>query len=266
MATPEVLWVNEVSIDEEVKDLKDEVLENQDDEVELEKDWKKEEKKEEKKEKSFTFKPIAVSLWWSRINNWGEWWNNITTNVEFAWWWKNLSLYGYARKDWNKFAKWFNEGIEIFTTESLKLGKGFDLNSKQFYWWKWTGEILVWPQISGKKQIWNTEIWAALGGFWTYDVIPSQKDRISWTWTVSINFSVKQKNWKTRNWDAFLNLNWQDFKFNNYGTYWEANLETPNFLDPKVAWQLCWIIQARYWWNVKEIELKYLWVWLKYKF
>ena len=49
MATPEVLWVDEVSIDEEVKDLKDEVLENQD-EAELKKDWKKEEKNEEKKE------------------------------------------------------------------------------------------------------------------------------------------------------------------------------------------------------------------------
>lgn len=221
----------------------------------------------EKKEKSFTFKPIAVSLWESQIRNWETWNNNITTNIEFAGGWKNLSLYGYTRKDWNKYAKWFNEWIEIFANENLKLWNNIDLNGKQFYWWKWSGKLMLGPKVSKDKQIWNVWIWWSVGAYWSYDIVPWDKDSISGTWSVSVNFSVKQNNGKIWNGNAFFNVNWiKDFDYKKYTTYWEAELETPNFLNPEMAGALCWFLQARYWWAIKEINLMYLWAWIKYKF
>lgn len=244
-----------VETNKELWDLKEQILqdENKDDNP-------------EKKEKKFTFKPIAVSAWKSRMKNWEERVNNTTTTVEFAWWWKNLNVYGYARKDWNDYATWFNEWIELFANENLKLGKNFDLNGKQFYWWKWNGKWMVWPQVSVDKQIWNVWVWASVGAY-LEDNISWKKNTFDWGSVVSVNFSVKWKDWKTRNGNAFLNISgMEDFDVNKMGTYWEASLETPNFLNPKAAGALCWTLYARYWWNIEDIEISYLWVGLKYKF
>lgn len=245
-----------------LKELKEEINEP------IKNSSEEEQNSSEKKEKSFTFKPIAASLAGSQINNWETWDNNLTTTVEFAWWWKNLSLYWYARKDWNKYATWFNEWIEVFGNENLKLWNNFDINGKQFYRWQWNGRLMVWPQVSADKQIWNVWIWWSLGAYWTYDAIWWwNKDTFSWSSVVSVNFSVKWKNWKTWNGNAFLNIsNIKNFNTSEYGTYWESSLETPNLLDPKVAWALCWMLYARYGWTLKEIDLMYLWAWIKYKF
>ncbi len=67
-----------------LKELKEEINEP------IQNSSEEEQNSSEKKEKSFTFKPIAASLAESQINNWETWDNNLTTTVEFAWWWKIL--------------------------------------------------------------------------------------------------------------------------------------------------------------------------------
>jgi hypothetical protein len=37
-------------------------------------------------------------------------------------------------------------------------------------------------------------------------------------------------------------------------------------LDSKTAGALCWMLYAKYWWNIKSIKLSYIWVWLRYEF
>ena len=267
---PEIRWNYEnpglEPLKSELSDLNDEVIQSGDvSNPEETKDWW--DNTEEKREKSFTFKPIAISVWKSRIKNWEERNNNTTTTVEFAWWWKNLNLYGYTRKDWNNYTTWFDQGIELFANENLKLGNNFDINGKQFYWWEWNGRLMVWPHVSTNKQFWNVWVWWSIGAYWTYDAKSWSKDTFTWSSVVSVNFSVKWKNWKTWNWDAFLNIsNIKNLHTSEYGTYGEANLQTPNLLDPKAAGALCWMLYARYWWNIKDIKLSYLWVGLKYEF
>ncbi len=122
---------------------------------------------------------------------------------------------------------------------------------------------MVWPQIPVNGSFWNVNVWGSVGAFLTYDSISWNKDQLSWSWMVTVNFSVKWKNWKTRNGDAFLNISgikW--LNTNEYSTYWEATLKTPNLLDPKTAGTLCWVLWARYWWSLKEIKISYLWLWL----
>ncbi len=267
---PETRWNYEnpelEPLKSELSDLNDEVIQSGDvSNPEETKDWW--DNTEEKREKSFTFKPIAISVWKSRMKNWEERINNTTTTVEFAWWWKNLNLYGYTRKDWNNYTTWFDQGIELFANENLKLGNNFDINGKQFYWWEWNGRLMVWPHVSTNKQFWNVWVWWSIGAYWTYDAKSWSKDTFTWSSVVSVNFSVKWKNWKTWNWDAFLNIsNIKNLHTSEYGTYGEANLQTPNLLDPKAAGALCWMLYARYWWNIKDIKLSYLWVGLKYEF
>lgn len=228
---------------------------------------------EDKPEKSFTIKPVALNVWASTINYWENWGNGITTRLDFAWWGKNLSFFGYARKDWNEYAKGFNEWIELFANENLKLWKNFDLNGKQFYRWKGTGRLMVWPQLSGKTQLWKVEMGGSAWAYATYDFSPRQpgqeqnNNSLSWAWIFSVNVAVEQKNWKKWTWDAFLNVGWiKDFNYENYTTYWEANIKTPNLLDPKQAGQLCWWFFARYWWNIKKINLLGAWFWLTFNF
>lgn len=232
-------------------------------------DEKKQEGSEsgEKPEKRFTFSPIALSTAWAIKNEWGEFVNTITTTLEFAGWWKNMDVYGYVRKDWNKYAKWFNEWFECFANEEIKLWKNFNLNGKQFYWWNWVWRIMFWPQISMNEQIWKVNLWASVWWYVTYDFKPDKTGKWSWTSIASVNFSVEQKNWKTRDGNAFLSI-WsiKGLDYQNYSTYWEAKLTTPNLLNPEEAGALCWILYARYWWTLKEIKLQYLWVWLTYKF
>lgn len=238
--------------------------ENEEQDTEKEKD----KESEQKPEKSFTFKPISMDVWASTIKNWEEWADGITTKLEFAWWAKNLSLYGYIRKDWNKYAKWFNEWMELFGNETLKLWKNINLNGKQFYRWNWSGRLMAWPQLSFNKQLWSrVEVWGTAWAYATYDIIPEQKNQLSWAWIFSVNIDVEQKDGKKWSWDAFLNIGWiKNFNYDEYFTYWEANIKTPNLLDSEKAWALCWWIFARYWWNVKQIKLSCAWMWLIFKF
>ena len=261
MSTFETLSQNESdkSLMDELNELQNNVISQNENE--------NEEEKKEKPEKSFTFKPIAVNVWGSTIKNWEEWVDGITTKVEFTWWSKNTNLYGYIRKDWNKYAKWFNDWMELFGNESLKLWKNIDLNSKQFYRGNWSGKLLAWPQASLNTQIWKVWIWSTAWAYTAYDIIPWQENKVSWSWIVSVNISVEQKDWKKWTWDAFIHVGWIKGKdYENYSTYWEANLKTPNLLDSEKAWALCWWIFARYGWNVKSINLQCLWLWVTYEF
>lgn len=225
------------------------------------------ESSQEKTEKKFTFRPISLDLWASTIENGEKWANGITTEVEFAWWSEKVGLYAYARKDWNEYAKWFNEWIELFLNENFHLWKSVDINGKQFYWWKWSGKIMQWLQISTDKQLGKVWLWGSLWWYAAYDIVPWAKNQVSWSVIPSVNVSVEQKNWKKWTWDAFLHIKgMQDFDYKKYWTYGEANIQTPNLLDPKTAWALCWWVFARYWWDIKEINLLCAWVWLKYSF
>jgi hypothetical protein len=87
------------SLQQELDNLKEEIKQNNESNELKDSVWiDKNKEKPEKTEKSFTFKPIAISVLWSKIKIWKDWENNITTNLEFAWWRKNLSLYGYTKK------------------------------------------------------------------------------------------------------------------------------------------------------------------------
>lgn len=231
-------------------------------------EWDEWDEKQWKVEPSFRFKPISFDLWWSTIKNWEEWSDGITTKVEFAWWSEHTSLYGYVRKDWNKYAKWFNEWMELFANENIHLWKNIDLNGKQFYWWNWAGRILTWPQVSVNKKLWKVELWGSVGAYAQYDVLPWQENQISWSWIVAVNISIEQKDWKKWSWDAFLNVGWvKDLSFEGASTYWEANINTPNLLkDPKIIWWLSGWIFARYGWDLKNIKLSCLWVWATISF
>lgn len=216
----------------------------------------------EKIERSFTFKPISIDVWVSTVKNWEDWADWITTKMEFAWWWKNTSLYGYVRKDWNKYAKWFNEWMELFANESVKLWKNLNLNGKQFYRWNGAGKMILWPQVSINTQIWNVWLWSSAWVYAAYDILPWQENKVSWSWIVSVNISVEQGDWRKWTWDAFIHLGWvKDLSFEGASTYWEANLQTPNLLDSEKIWALCWWIFARYWWDLKSIKFSCLWFW-----
>ena len=248
-------------VNQELSELKDGIKDGIDDDW-WQKEWS------EKKESSFTFKPIALNVWATTLKNWDQWVDWITTTVEFAWWWKNLNMYWYVRKDWNRYAKWFNDWMELFANENLKLWKNFDLNWKQFYWWEWAWKLMIWPRVSVDGRIWSkAEVRASAWGYLTRDLIPWQKNQRSWDSVVDVNFSVKQKDLKDWTWYAFLDISWiKNFDTKSYWTYWEANIKSPNLLDPEKAWALCGMIYARYWWNLKKIELNCAWVGVVYNF
>ena len=173
--------------DAEISDLKNNVENNQNT-VETEDSVAVQEDIEEKKEKIFGL--TGVRLTWAEKKLGDKWVECWTTAIEFWWKFGNVDYFWYAQKDWYD---WFKEWWEFFLTENLNLKNWFQLNGQQFYWWKNGAEMLFWPQKTRNKQIWNAEIWGKIGAYWTYDAIPSEKDKISWTWTIGINFSVKQK-------------------------------------------------------------------------
>lgn len=222
---------------------------------------------DKKVEPSFRLKPISLNVAGSSVNVWeNKYADGITTKLEFAWkLWEKTSFYGYARKDWNEYQKSFNDWMELCANEMVKLTDHVDLDNIQFYWWNWSGKMFVWPKASVNAQIWNNvSAWAALWVYGTYETIPWQENKRSWSWIVYSNISVKQKDWKVWSYDWFINagVDWSIYK--------EANLHSPNLLPPNVAWNLCWYAFARFlkaWWeNLSEIKIIAGWVWVTYNF